>query len=126
MTFLRAAGFLGHAATKGCNHCGKSFPGSVCEKLYGGFDRESWPTRSKQEHMQQCEEIERATTKTEKELLERAYGVRYSVLLELPYFDPFSMTVIDPMHNLFLGTAKHMVNVWKSTGLLDHTQMPTK
>ena len=121
----KLCGFLGHAATKGCNHCGKSFPGSVGEKLYGGFDRESWPTRSKQEHMQQCEEIERATTKTEKELLERAYGVRYSVLLELPYFDPFSMTVIDPMHNLFLGTAKHMVNVWKSTGLLDHTQMST-
>ena len=34
-------------------------------------------------------------------------GCRYSVLLDLPYFDPVRMTIIDPMHNLYLGTAKH-------------------
>ena len=28
------------------------------------------------------------------------------------------MCIIDPMHNLFLGTAKHCVDVWKSTGLI--------
>jgi len=26
---------------------------------------------------------------------------------DLPYFDPPTMLVIDPMHNLFLGLAKH-------------------
>ena len=29
------------------------------------------------------------------------------------------MTPIDPMHNLFLGTAKHMISVWKTHGLLN-------
>ena len=29
------------------------------------------------------------------------------------------MSVIDPMHNLLLGTAKHMLSVWKSCGILD-------
>ncbi len=32
-------------------------------------------------------------------------GVRYSVLLELPYFDAPRMCIVDPMHNLLLGSA---------------------
>ena len=39
-------------------------------------------------------------------------GLRYSILLELPYFDPIYYTVVDPMHKLFLGTGKHMMEVW--------------
>lgn len=31
-------------------------------------------------------------------------GVRYSILMALPYFDPIRFTAIDSMHNLFLGT----------------------
>ncbi|KAI0258349.1 hypothetical protein BC834DRAFT_806497, partial [Gloeopeniophorella convolvens] len=30
-------------------------------------------------------------------------GVRHSILMELPYWDPVEMVVIDGMHNLFLG-----------------------
>lgn len=40
--------------------------------------------------------------------MESELGCRYSILLELPYFDPIRMTIIDPMHNLFLGSAKHI------------------
>ena len=37
----------------------------------------------------------------------------YSVLQELEYFDCIPSFVVDPMHNLYLGTAKHMMkNVW--------------
>ncbi len=32
-------------------------------------------------------------------------------MLELPYFDPVRMCIVDPMYNL-LGTAKHMLSVW--------------
>ena len=59
-----------------------------------------------------------ARTKSEIGALEREHGCRYSILLELPYFDPIKMCVIDPMHNLLLGTAKHMVHVWKEKNLL--------
>ena len=38
--------------------------------------------------------------------VEQGCGCRYSVLLELPYFHPILMCIIDPMHNLLLGTAK--------------------
>ena len=47
-------------------------------------------------------------------------GVRYSLLLELPYFDPIRFHVIDPMHNLLLGTAKHMMRIWTKHGILDY------
>lgn len=33
-------------------------------------------------------------------------------ILELDYFDPIRMTMIYPMHNLFLGTAKRVFNLW--------------
>lgn len=40
------------------------------------------------------------------------------MLLELPYYDIVRLCVIDPMHNLLLGTAKHVLSVWKSTGVI--------
>ena len=51
--------------------------------------------------------------------IEQEFGIRYSVLLELPYFDAPRMCTINPMHNLLLGTAKHIVDTWKEVGLLD-------
>jgi len=52
------------------------------------------------------------TTKSALHTAEANAGVRYSVLLDLPYFDPVTFTVIDPMHNLYLGTAKHVFKLW--------------
>src|SRR5205823_8379286 len=40
------------------------------------------------------------------------YGIRYSPLIKLPYMDLIRFTVIDPMHNLYLGTAKRMTHYW--------------
>ena len=36
------------------------------------------------------------------------YGVHLSALSKLEYFDCVRFHVIDPMHNLFLGTAKYV------------------
>lgn len=45
--------------------------------------------------------------------LEQRYGTRYTELMLLPYFDCVRFHIIDPMHNLFTETAKHiMKNVW--------------
>lgn len=45
--------------------------------------------------------------------------------LQLPYFDPVQMVIIDPMHNLYIGTAKSIVNkIWIENGLL--TQVDIK
>ena len=45
-------------------------------------------------------------------------GVRYSILLEVPYFDIVRYHIIDPMHNLLLGTAKHVMKTWISKGII--------
>uniref|UniRef100_A0A1X7VCB3 Uncharacterized protein n=1 Tax=Amphimedon queenslandica TaxID=400682 RepID=A0A1X7VCB3_AMPQE len=36
----------------------------------------------------------------------------------LPYFNPIRYTAIDPMHNLFFGTAKHCMEVWTKNNIL--------
>ncbi|CAG8457707.1 3405_t:CDS:2, partial [Ambispora leptoticha] len=43
------------------------------------------------------------------------YGIRYSPLVKLPYMDLIRFVVIDPMHNLYLGTAKRMTHYWTDT-----------
>ena len=53
------------------------------------------------------------------------YGLRYTVLLALPNFDPVKFTVVDPMHNLFLGTANHVFKVWIETGTLTAANLVT-
>ena len=96
----------------------KIFPGSVGEKNYGGFDPTEWIPRDNQSHREECNEIYMCTCKGHQEKLEHQFGTRYSSLLELVYFDPVRMTPIDPMHNLFLGTAENMITVWKTKKLL--------
>lgn len=51
-------------------------------------------------------------TQSKQKEKESLLGCRYSCLLDLPYFDASRMLSIDPMHNLFLGTGKHMISVW--------------
>ncbi len=103
-----ACKFVGHSAIKaikGCSKCLKSFSREhFGEKAdFSGFDRES--------HRCFAEKHVAAKTQAAETVIEREHGCRYSCLLELPYFDPVAMCVIDPMHNLLLGTAKHMVRI---------------
>lgn len=55
--------------------------------------------------------------------LESSTGIKYSILTELPYFNPIQFTIVDPMHNLFLGTAKHMMKIWMERNLITKDQM---
>ncbi|MBW0510022.1 hypothetical protein O181_049737 [Austropuccinia psidii MF-1] len=48
-----------------------------------------------------------AKTVKEKERIFSKYGVRYTILLELPYVDLTKIIVIEPMHNICLGLLKH-------------------
>lgn len=116
----KSCGFLGHSARHGCTRCLISFPGSVGSMDYSGFDRDNWKSRTNSDHRAAVKLIQKAKTKTMRDQLESKYGCRYSVLLELSYFDPVRMLVIDPMHNLFMGSAKHIVKkVWSSNNVLD-------
>ena len=116
----KLCGFRGFGSSRGCNRCFKLFEGTGYRKSYADFDRNLWPKRTNSDHRQKAEEVKQATTLGERERLEKEYGLRYSSLLQLPYYDAIKMSsIIDPLHNLFLGTAKHMFeNVWLAKGLL--------
>ena len=105
----KCCGFKGHSANYGCSRCMKLFPGGVGCKDFSGFDRSLWPPRTYDEHMKAIGEIKKCKTQSAIDALETAKGVKHSILIELPYFNPIRFTVIDPMHNLFLGTAKSVM-----------------
>ncbi|KZP07470.1 hypothetical protein FIBSPDRAFT_665001, partial [Athelia psychrophila] len=44
-----------------------------------------------------------ATSKAERDTIFAKFGVRWSELWRLPYYDPIRMLIIDGMHNLFEG-----------------------
>ena len=78
----------------------------------------NWTPRHGDQHKAQAMATLRAQNKTEQAELESSNGVRYSQLFKLPYFDPIESHVVDPMHNLLLGTAKHVFKVWLEKGIL--------
>ena len=120
----KVCGFLGHNASLGCNKCYKKFNvqfGGPTD--YSGFDRENWRCRSVEEHREDVKKIADEVTKIKLEAAESKYGVRYSVLLELPYFDPIHYTVIDVMHSMYLGTGKHLYQVWIDKNLLSKSDL---
>ena len=122
----KVCGFLGHSAVHGCSKCMKEFPGKIGHRDYSGFDRSQWKERSLEEHWKNVAAIRQCKTKTARGSLESKYGCRYSVLLDLPYFDPIRMTIIDPLHNLYLGSAKHVLkNIWIEQGLISSKSMDT-
>ena len=121
----KVCGFVGHQALHGCSKCLKEFPtrnfGDKAD--YSGFNRAEWLLRDGTSHRQHVNDHRLAKTQSDRVRIEREHGCRYSVLLELPYFDPVVKCVIDPMHNLLLGTAKHVMSVWKEKGIIKSTQL---
>ena len=110
----KLCGFLSHSARRGCSHCYKEFPcGFGEQRNYGGFqDRDQGPKRSSQQHRRDACRVKNCTSESASEKLASQLGLRYTVLLEIPYYKSIEMCVIDPMHNLFLRTAKRLFSKW--------------
>lgn len=113
----KTCGFLGHHAKLGCSKCTKVFSYNETQRAvnYAGF--EDWPLRLEQDHRRQAQETLDQVTPTKRAEKESLYGTRYTALMLLPYFNCVRFHIVDPMHNLFLGTARHMVkNLWIKQG----------
>ena len=55
----------------------------------------------------------RAKTQAERNEIEQEHGSTFSQLSLLPYFDCVEFIILDPMHNLFEGTAKRVLKkIW--------------
>ena len=90
----------------------------VGSQNFSGFDRSKWKARTDEQHRRDIERVKACKTKTEQSAMESSLGCRYSVFLDLPYFNASRFLIIDPMHNLFLGTGKLMINLWIKSGML--------
>lgn len=116
----KTCGFVGHGACLGCSKCLLEFPTQQFGEQpdHSNFKRQEWVSRTNQHHREQAEKHRIANTNAKQKDIERETGVRYSILLKLPYFDAPRMCIIDPTHNLFLGTAKKMIQIWKDKEIL--------
>lgn len=113
----KVCGFSSFNALHGCNKCMKQ----LRRDAFGespDYDKTEWLARDIAQHKQKSYEYLNAETKQQQKAIQKEYGLRYSALIELPYFDPIRHTVIDPMHNLFLGTAKHCLDLWMKREIL--------
>lgn len=122
----KVCGFVGHTAHYGCSRCSRYFPGSFGAIDFSGFDRDTWTYRSAINHRKAISKLNKAKTKSKIEEIESEGGYRYTELLKLPYFVPCRMLIVDPMHNLFIGTAKRiMKSLWINNGMVtsEHLQL---
>ena len=97
------AGFkegVGFAYSK-CRHCECTF-----EEMQINFNEERFTKRTMEKHIQQCHEIEKASTDFLKSALKTTYGInRRSKLVDFPAFDLIRQTPQDIMHIILEGVA---------------------
>ena len=106
----KTCGLTSYSSNLGCSRCYYNFfPGSGQTDYGGNFDRSSWRPRTNEQHRADVRRTLSCSTVTGRSTTELQLGCRYSVLLDLSYFDPIRMLLIDPMHNLYMGTAKHVM-----------------
>ena len=102
--------FLGHKADLGCSKCmfrGEREPGTAgASGRMSYFTSGNFQERSHNEVVEQGREYQSATTKSRAANIAQKNGVRFSVLLKLPYFDIVRFSVTDPMHTFLLGMVR--------------------
>lgn len=103
----QVGGFLSHSATLFCSFC------LLTSDMIENFDISSWPVRTVEEHRCHAEEWRTATSTDERDRIAKTYGVRFSELLRLPYWDPIRYTVLESMHAFFLhAIPEHVRYIW--------------
>ena len=81
--------------------------------MYGGFNCSNWTVRNSWSHIEEVRKYKKASINAECTSITKCSGVKYCVLIEAPCFDVVRCHIIDPMHCIFLGMAKHTIQVWK-------------
>ncbi|KAI0363205.1 hypothetical protein BV20DRAFT_906696, partial [Pilatotrama ljubarskyi] len=97
----QTAGFGHHSAKYFCSMC------RLQKADINNIDPSSWPLYTAESHRAAAEAWKEKPTTAQRKAAFEENSVRWSVLLELPYWDPVRYTVIDSMHNHYLGLLKH-------------------
>nr|VWO94193.1 STE/STE11/BCK1 protein kinase [Ganoderma boninense] len=105
------AGFAPHNHTNFCSLCTQKL-GEIEE-----LDYRNWARRSGEEHRKIAEQWRDAATEETQDEIYDTFGVRWSELLRLPYWDPTSFVALDSMHMFYLGDfQRHCEQVWGMGG----------
>lgn len=113
----RALGFASPTATRMCSYC------LLKRKDITNLDPKTWKARSLSEHFFWANQYREAKTVAKQKELLHHYGVRYSVLLQLEYWDITRYHVVDAMHNLLLGLlAWHCRRFWAMSDTNDEPE----
>ena len=120
----KLSGHMGHSAIKGCSFCDISFRDQDGKKIIGLVDPK-WQSRTREQHLQYANKAENAANYSQQKLISKESGFKYTKLLELEYFNPSAFSVVEPMHNLFLGTAKKCFSFWVEKELLSTGDLET-
>ena len=107
-------GFSSYNSSCACSKYFQFFPYMKDDDKFdfSNFDPQTRKPRDHHQHRVDCDKYKKATTKAAQNKIVKEKGVRYCELLKLPYFNPICHRVVDPMHNLLLGTAKHVMHTW--------------
>ncbi|KAF9065902.1 hypothetical protein BDP27DRAFT_1228365, partial [Rhodocollybia butyracea] len=104
------SGFPSHSHTFFCTRC------LLRKTDINNLDIDSWPKRDIIEHRRRALEWLNASP-AELKKITKEYGVRYTPLLRLPYWDAIAYTIIDSMHMGLLGLFEtHIHNIWGIKG----------
>ena len=120
----KLGGFLGHSSKHACWKCTKLFPySSVLNRV--DFSGEDIGTlRTHEQHKKNALRALSAVTSSQRNEIEAETGSRFTELMNLPYYDCIRYAIIDPMHNLLLGTPKRLfTKQWVNSGLLNKTAL---
>lgn len=107
---LAARQMAGFSAVRHTHFC------SVCYLTLDemeNLESQTWPSRDDEEHLKHAKEWRMAKTKAEQDKIFDKYALRWSELLELPYWKAVSFTTIDSMHAHWINSVKnHIWEVW--------------
>ncbi|GET50735.1 uncharacterized protein LOC107327733 [Rhizophagus irregularis DAOM 181602=DAOM 197198] len=107
----------GHvSALVSCHRCEKKANYENGQHNFAGMDDVGYSARDSNEHRQNALGWRRCNSDAARKRFVKETGVRWSELLRLSYFDPIRFITVDPMHCLFLGIAK-----W----IMDEFQIPS-
>ncbi|MBW0537398.1 hypothetical protein O181_077113 [Austropuccinia psidii MF-1] len=99
VTMCNLTGIISHSGNNFCNFC------TIHKAQIGEIGPQSQYTRSYQNHKSTIAKWLQETPKQQQEICSE-YGVQYSILENLPYWDATTMVNIDIMHILILGILK--------------------
>lgn len=101
------AGFSSATSTYFCTFC------LITIHDIEDLDKAHWPVRDVSKHLHYAKLWKNSASKAERDATFKAHAIRWSALLDLPYWNPILFSVVDTMHSAYLGMIQsHCRRIW--------------